>query len=85
MKSSIFGRDEEFFKKNILVEIRNPILKCPFCKKKKQFIQFDLNCGTGEGYLKGNYARLYCCSKCSICIAKDTTELEAQIKKEMEK
>jgi len=68
--------DIDLFKKGILLKIRNPKLKCPICKKKTNFKQFDLNHYAGNGFIDGNYARAYCCEKCGILIAKKEEDLK---------
>jgi len=73
--SSDLKHDIELFKKGVLGDIRNPILKCPNCKKKVKFNVFDLNCSEGYGYLDGNYARVYRCPKCNVLIVKKEEEL----------
>jgi hypothetical protein len=68
------------FNNGILEKIRNPILKCPICKKKEKFQVVDFNCNEGHGYVEGDYARAYRCIKCHIVIVKQEKELTQKIK-----
>jgi len=68
--------DMELFEKGLLEKFRNLKLRCPICKRKTQFRQFDLNCNGGYGYIQGYYARAYRCEKCNVLVVKTEEEIK---------